>query len=284
MESNGYSRSKLLTAGGVLSIIGGALEIIGGGIAVSMIMQELTLGPLVPLVPIPFLPGREIWLVYIENRFVNVAILGMVLGVIAVIGGISVLRRKHYSLSLAGAICTLPAIILGIPAVIFVSMRKIEFGVEIREKGIYGGQRRGLPIAGGILSIVAGISQIACSVVLILQHLAPSADYLRLIDMFFLPIVPEAWQDHILLDLLWGSRVFGVYVGVLIWWAIVGGFIGAMGIVAIAGGISAIRKKRFGLSLAGAVCAVPSTIFGILAIIFVAVGKREFKAEKQISE
>lgn len=262
-----------------MSIIGGVLEIIGAGIAVAMIMQKVTLGPLVPLLPIPFLPGREIWLVYVQNRFVNVAILIMVLGVIAVIGGISVLRRKHYCLSLAGAICALPSIILGIPAVIFVSMRKIEFGVETKEKKIYDSQRHRLLIAGGILSIVAGISQIVCSVVLILEYLAPSAHYLRMIDIFFLPLLPEAWQNYILGDLLWGSSVFGVYVGVLIWWAIVGGFIGAMGIVAIAGGISTLRRKRFGLSLAGAVCALPSTVLGILAVIFVAMGRKEFKVE-----
>lgn len=280
MGSNGYSKSKLLTAGGVLSIIGGVLQIIGGGIVVAMIMSNVTLGPLVPLLPVPFLPGSEIWIVYIQNRFVNVAILVMVLGVIAIIGGISVLKRKSFGLSLAGTICALPSIILGIPAVIFVSLKKTEFGIERKEKGIYGGQRRVLLIAGGILSIVAGISQIICSAVLILDFLAPSPHYWRLIDVLFLPFLPEAWQNYILLDFLWGSRVFGVYVGVLIWWAIVGGCIGAMGILAIAGGISAIRRKRFGLSLAGAVCALPSTVFGILAVIFVALGKREFKAEK----
>jgi hypothetical protein len=244
-----------------------------------MIMQEVTLGPLVPLLPIQFLPGREIWIVYIENRFVNVAILGMVLGVMAVIGGISALRRKHYGLSLAGAICALPTIILGIPAVIFIPMGKIEFGIERKEKGIHGGQRRGLLITGGILSMVAGISQIICGAVLIVNFVTQYPIYRRLIDMFFLPFLPGAWQNYILWDLLWGSRVFGVYVGVLIWWAIVGGFIGAMGILATVGGISAVRRKRFGLSLAGAVCALPSTIFGVLALIFIVLGRREFRAE-----
>lgn len=279
MESNGYSKSKLLTAGGALSIIGGVLEIIGGGIAVAMIMQDVTLGPLVPFLPIPFLPGSEIWIVYIQNRFVNLALIVMVLGIIAIIGGISVLKRKSYGLSLAGAICALPSIILGIPAVIFVSLRKTEFGVERKENGIYGGQRRRLLVAGGVLSILAGIAQIICSAVLIVDFLTSSVHYRRLIDVFFLPFLPITWQNHILWDILWGSRVLGVYVGVLIWWAIIGGFIGAMGILAITGGISAIRRKRFGLSLAGAVCALPSTFLGILAVIFVALGKREFKVE-----
>jgi hypothetical protein len=53
----------------------------------------------------------------------------------------------------------------------------------------------------------------------------------------------------------------------------------ALGIVAIVGGVSAIRRKSFGLSLAGAVCALPSVILGILAIVFVALVKREFGAK-----
>jgi len=124
---NGYGSSKLLTVGGALSVIGGVLEIIGEGIAVAMIMQKVTLGMLVPLLPISFLPGREIWLVYIQNRFVNVAILIMVLGVTVIIGGIAALRRKSYSLSLAGAICALPLTVLGILAAIFVALGKREF-------------------------------------------------------------------------------------------------------------------------------------------------------------
>jgi len=51
-----------------------------------------------------------------------------------------------------------------------------------------------------------------------------------------------------------------------------------LGIIAIVGGVSALRRKSFGLSLAGAICALPSYIFGILAVIFVALGKREFEA------
>jgi hypothetical protein len=50
--------------------------------------------------------------------------------------------------------------------------------------------------------------------------------------------------------------------------------------MAIVGGISALRKKRFGLSLAGAICILPTVLLGILAVIFIALGKREFEAIK----
>ena len=52
-----------------------------------------------------------------------------------------------------------------------------------------------------------------------------------------------------------------------------------LGIVAIIGGIYALRRERWGLALAGAICALvpPAGILGIPAIIFIILGKDEFK-------
>jgi len=51
----------------------------------------------------------------------------------------------------------------------------------------------------------------------------------------------------------------------------------AFGIVALVGGIYAIRRRVWGLSLAGSILSLPSSVLlGILAIIFVSIGKREF--------
>jgi hypothetical protein len=127
MAYSGSDKGRLLAAAGILSIIGGVLEIIGGGIAVAMMMQDVKLGPLVPILPIPFIPGSEIWITYVQNRFVNVAIIVMVLGAMAIVGGISALRKKRFGLSLAGAICILPTVLLGILAVIFIALGKREF-------------------------------------------------------------------------------------------------------------------------------------------------------------
>ena len=50
-----------------------------------------------------------------------------------------------------------------------------------------------------------------------------------------------------------------------------------MGIMSIIGGIFALMRKAWGVALAGAITALyPWGIFGILAIIFVAMGKQEF--------
>lgn len=50
-----------------------------------------------------------------------------------------------------------------------------------------------------------------------------------------------------------------------------------IGIIAIAGGIFALRRKIWGLALAGSICAIICFLFlGIPATIFVAQSKREF--------
>lgn len=51
------------------------------------------------------------------------------------------------------------------------------------------------------------------------------------------------------------------------------------GIIAIVGGIYALRRQVWGLALAGAICALvgPWAILGLLAIIFVSLGKGEFE-------
>jgi hypothetical protein len=130
MASNGGSRGELLTAGGVLSIIGGALEVIGGGIMVGLVVAHRELFRLGSSTTGH--PGIYsglfgfvdlIWLIVMGVPL-------LVLGIIAIVGGVSAIRRKGFGLSLAGAICALPSVIFGIPAAIFVTLRKREFGAK----------------------------------------------------------------------------------------------------------------------------------------------------------
>ena len=58
--------------------------------------------------------------------------------------------------------------------------------------------------------------------------------------------------------------------------AIGGGFL-ALGIIALIAGIVTLRRKAWGFGLAGAICALfPIIPLGVLAIIFVSMGRREF--------
>jgi hypothetical protein len=129
MASNSNRRSGLLTAGGILSVVGGAFEVIGG-----MIMVVLPMGIriLFSLAVLPLHPGG--WLERIVPVvpfwLIVVGVPLIVLGIVAIVGGVSALRRENFGLSLAGAICALPSHILGILAVIFVSLSKKEFEAE----------------------------------------------------------------------------------------------------------------------------------------------------------
>ena len=127
MASNGNSKGGLLTAGGVLSIIGGVLEAIAGGIVVGIGINNIIGGTWWPLPHIPWVPWGEIVVDFFPAIFIIVGILILVLGAIGIAGGISALNRKSFGLSLAGAICILPTALLGILAIIFVSVSKKEF-------------------------------------------------------------------------------------------------------------------------------------------------------------
>ncbi len=104
---------------GILSIIAGVLGVVGGIIAIVM-------GGVLAVVPVtPEIFGEFLWIF-------GVALI--TLGIVAIIGGICALIRRRFSLALAGCICSLicvfpvlPAMILGLLAIIFVGIGKREF-------------------------------------------------------------------------------------------------------------------------------------------------------------
>ena len=144
MESGGSYRRGLLTAGGVLSILAGIFQINNGVVLMSFFLSYGSMWPYWPI--IPFLPG--LWFDY--RRIIIPAMVGWrpsilffitglpicVFGLLAVIGGISAVRKKRFGLSLTGAICALPTVILGVLAVVFVAIGKREFRARVKEDGI----------------------------------------------------------------------------------------------------------------------------------------------------
>jgi hypothetical protein len=119
-----------------------------------------------------------------------------------------------------------------------------------------GDDRGGLLSAGGVLSIIVGA----------LEVIGGGA----MVALVCLGMPPKLW--HV-------PRFGGAcsVADISIWLIVVGGVLVGLGIVAIAGGFSAMRRKSFGLSLGGAICAlIPFNLLGLLAVIFVSLGKREF--------
>jgi hypothetical protein len=124
-DSNG--RGGLLSAGGILSIIVGVFEVIGGGLIAALMAFGIPFWQRFSL----FFPrfGGAFGMAAIPTWLIIIGIVLAILGIVAVVGGISAIRRKSFGLSLAGAICALlPINLLGILAVIFVSLAKGEFG------------------------------------------------------------------------------------------------------------------------------------------------------------
>jgi len=102
----------------------------------------------------------------------------------------------------------------------------------------------------------------------------------------------KTWKPTVAGILCIIAGTIGVITGIVV--AVVGGIIGAffgvawgafgvpsiiLGIIAIVGGSYALRREIWGLALAGSICALfgPWAILGILAIIFVILGKGEFR-------
>jgi hypothetical protein len=127
MASNGSDRIGFLSAGGVLSIVAGAFEINGGG----TMLASARLGIEFRLWDFALYPG--IWFEHVvpvdSPWFIIMGGLLVVLGIIAVLGGIWALRRRSFGLALAGAVCILPLGILGILAIVCIALAKREFGV-----------------------------------------------------------------------------------------------------------------------------------------------------------
>lgn len=74
--------------------------------------------------------------------------------------------------------------------------------------------------------------------------------------------------------------IVGALAGLWVGFGVIGAPLIALGIVSIIGGALAIRRRVWGMALAGAICALfppPLLVLGILSIIFVSIGKREFE-------
>ena len=106
------------------------------------------------------------------------------------------------------------------------------------------------PIAGGILSIVAGIFAIGSSLAIL--PTAPAS---------LGPFWGIPWNQCFLSTFAPGFGLSRIILGA----------------IAITGGIYALRRRCWGLALAGSILAIPLVPpLGILATIFVSLGKKEF--------
>ena len=109
-------------------------------------------------------------------------------------------------------------------------------------------QPQWMPTAGGVLSIVAGALALIGALVLFFIALGYTFNYSE--------VSPIA------------------LVGFLAFWLVIAGAI------AIIGGISAVRRRNWGLALTGAIASLltGNAMLGALAIIFIAMSRKEYTA------
>ena len=122
--------------------------------------------------------------------------------------------------------------------------------------------RGGLLSAGGIISIIVGAVEVIVGGFFVAM---------LLLEMPFWPSLPFGPQ-------ITPGLIFGPSLTIMLVIAIV---VLVLGVIAIVGGISAVQRGNFGLALAGAICSfVPLNMLGLLAVIFVALARREFLREE----
>ena len=108
------------------------------------------------------------------------------------------------------------------------------------------GGRSGILTAGGVLGIIGGVTGLFYAILIVPLYTAVE-----------------------------GPDTFGISeegVVILVAYAV-------LAIMQIIGAVMALKRKKFGLAMVGAICGMSpgsGTIFGVLAIIFVAMSKSEF--------
>jgi len=121
-----------------------------------------------------------------------------------------------------------------------------------------GNDKSGLLTAGGVLSIIGGVLELIGGGIVLGIGIETNIG----VPFWCIPDIPWFPGREIVVGVLPATIII---VGILIL---------ALGAIGVAGGISALNRKSFGLSLAGAICILPTAILGVLAVIFVAVRSR----------
>ena len=110
------------TAAGVLSIVSGIFGIFMGA---GLILIAVFFNSLVSFEDYPY---EDLPLVFLESLFLGWGIFQLLLAILAGIGGVYALQRRHWGLALAGSIAAiLVAFPIGVVAVIFTALSKNEF-------------------------------------------------------------------------------------------------------------------------------------------------------------
>lgn len=117
--------------GGILSIVSGAFGVLMGCVYVGFIWLFSLMFTFIPdtIPQTPMDPEFPIEMFQIMGFvYGGIGLILALIGVLAIVGGVYALKRRHWGLALAGAIgANLVFCYCGIPAIIFVCLGKEEF-------------------------------------------------------------------------------------------------------------------------------------------------------------
>jgi len=136
-------------------------------------------------------------------------------------------------------------------------------------------ERTWKPTTSGILTIITGAMGIAGGILLFLlsgfMGVLGGIDWSQWVDKW-----SSEWWGPGVADI---PGMMGNVLGITATAFLIAGIVVLVfGIIALCGGISAIKRRRWGLSLAGSILSLfIMPILGVLAIVFVSLGKGEFE-------
>jgi uncharacterized BrkB/YihY/UPF0761 family membrane protein len=118
---------------------------------------------------------------------------------------------------------------------------------------------------GGVLTVVAGVFSLICCLGLIVAVvLVGSSETVSEAVLDYVRDADVSWLDVPLIQTF-------MIIGAI--------FFAITATLALIGGISALRRKRWGWALAGSIAAIPGSWWplGVAAIVFTAISRDEFK-------
>jgi hypothetical protein len=136
-------------------------------------------------------------------------------------------------------------------------------------------ERTWKPTAAGVLTIISGVMGIVGSVFLFLlsglMGALGGAGWSQWMEEW-----SGGWWGPGAADIT--GMMDQIMSGAAIWITVAAIVVLVFGVIALCGGISSIKRRRWGLSLGGSILSLfIMPILGILAIIFVSLGKGEFE-------
>ncbi|OGO03588.1 MAG: hypothetical protein A2Y72_05500 [Chloroflexi bacterium RBG_13_53_26] len=120
-ESQPAKKTRLSTVAGILDIVSGGFGFVSAFFVIIMIILMAT---------DPYLPESDEadFMVFILAITVPMAIVQILAGILAIVGGMYALRRKKWGIALTGAIAAVVAFsLMGIAAVVLTALSRDEF-------------------------------------------------------------------------------------------------------------------------------------------------------------